>query len=616
MSTVVGADGPTVPSNPEVSLPSGFIRAVGAASDEEQMLKATAEWLPRIIAVERVSVALPISATHMEIYAFGGTSDVVRNEHEIAIGSSMIGHSYSERRMVLVDDLPAAPYDELKPLIKAGLRSAVVAPLISGGRCLGTVNLASDQPSFFTETHSELLRTVGELIAGTLNLIQMAAREKIRAMTDDLTGSLNRGAVLDKLDRQFEGGGACPSLLYLDLDGFKLINDIHGHHVGDEVLRILAGRIKSKLRDGETLGRLGGDEFLIVVNEDNYASRATELAERILDVCEDPIVIRRLKINPALSIGVAGPRPQQSSEVSKAVELLADADRAMYRAKRSGSRMVVADEEIRRKTAMLTVIDRDLDRALAERSIVFHYQPVCDLASGDIVGAEALIRWRHPEYGAIPAPLLIGRIEATGRVSSFTRWCLDTVARDLTTIRQAVPAFADGRVSFNLSPLQLAMSNCADLVLTTCRRYGLEPRDLPVEVVESSEIRPGDEAETNLRKLSDAGSVIALDDFGTGHNALGYFTRFPIHVIKFDRSLVGVMTESREAFKILKAMAAMSRDLGIMSLAEGIEHQEEMDACHQLGIHYGQGWHLGRPKPLDELITILQETPSLVVASP
>ncbi len=599
----LSADKNDVPLSSDVSLPAGFIRALGAASTQEQMLRVTADWLPKMIVAERASIALPMSPHHMELYAFGGTAEVVRADAEMPIATSMVGEAYRKRSMVLVEDMAESHFDELPALVKAGLRSAVAAPMVSGDRCLGTVNVANSQPGSFSSVDHELVQTVADLIAGSLSLVQAAEQEKIRAMTDDLTGALNRGAVLAELNKRFDDEDDQPSLLFLDLDGFKLINDIHGHNVGDQVLRILVSRIRSRLADGDLLGRLGGDEFLVVLRDDGNGCRAEELAGEISTACGTAVVIRSLKIDLSLSIGVASP----SSGVESATDMLADADRAMYRAKRSDRSLVVADDEIRRQTAMLTVVDRDLDIAMADQSIVFHYQPVRELATGRITGVEALIRWQHPQYQAIPPPLLIDRIEATGRVASFTRWCLDVVARDMTAIRGAVPSFSGGRIGVNLSPLQLAMSDCADMHASACLHYGLDPADILVEVVESSAINPGDEAERTLHKLADNGAQIGLDDFGTGHNALGYFTQFPIHMMKFDRSLVGVLTTNSDAYTILKVLASMCQELGIAAVAEGIEQEEEMVACRQFGIDYGQGWHLGRPKPLANLIELLQE---------
>ncbi len=597
-------------STSDVSLPAGFIRALGAASTQEQMLRVTADWLPRVLETERASVTLPVSAHDLELYAFGGSAEVTRTNLRFPIARSMVGKAFRSRRLVVVDDIVGSPFEDLLSLADAGLRSAITAPMTSGGRCLGTVNLANSQPGFFSATDHELLQAVAELIAGSLGLVQAAEQEKVRAMTDDLTGALNRGAVLSRLEDQFANENARPSLLFLDLDGFKLINDIHGHNTGDQVLRIFVSRIRSAMTDSDILGRLGGDEFLLVVGDDDAGTRAEMLAEKILTMCATPVVIRRLKIDLSLSIGVASP----CLGVESASDMLADADRAMYRAKRSEAEMVVADDEIRRLTAMLAVIDHDLDAAMVGQMMTFHYQPVRELATGAIAGVEALIRWQHPQYQAIPPPLLIDRIEATGRVASFTRWCMQTVARDLTTLRQAVPSFETGRIGVNLSPLQLAMSDCADIHASACLEYGLAPSDLLVEVVESSEIRPGDEAEKTLHKLADNGALIGLDDFGTGHNALGYFTQFPIHVMKFDRSLVGVLTTNSEAYTILKVLASMCQELSIAAVAEGIEQEEEMLACRDFGIEYGQGWHLGRPKPLDDLVELLLSESTLAVA--
>lgn len=583
----------------DLSRLSGLVRALGTAENRDQMLDAMAETLPAMMQVDRSSVALPRSATHMQIFAFGGAVSDERATWEIPIETSMLGRAARQNRMLVLDDLTGSAYHEMAALAEAGLRSAMVAPISVGDTCLGTVNLASRYHGFFTPPRQELARAVAELIAGSLNLMRLAERERSRAMIDGLTGCLSRSAILDHLDGQFGHGGHRPSVIYLDLNGFKLINDVHGHHVGDRILTIVARRITSRLGSGEHLGRLGGDEFLIVVDEDDRGHRAEAVARSLPAVSEEPIAVDRLEITATFSIGVANPALTANGTAG---ELMADADQAMYRSKRSARTIVVADEEIHRHTSMLSAIDRDLDRAMDQGALVLHYQPVCWLDTGTIAGVEALVRWEHPEYGWIPAPLLIDRIEATGRTASFTRWCIESATRDLAVFRRALPALGEGRVGVNLSPRQLALPQCAELLVEACDRHGLRPSDVLIEVIESAAISVGGQAEETLGRFAAIGATIVLDDFGTGDNALRYFTRFPVHGIKFDRSLVGALTTTPEARKILQAMAIMSRDLDLSSVAEGIETEEELEACRGLGLLFGQGWLLGRPAPRDELI--------------
>ncbi len=579
----------------DVHLPAGFIRAVSAAADQEAVLRATASWMPQIINAERSSVALPLDDDNLAIRSIGGTVPLSGpTTHPIA--GSIVGKAFRSKKTVVLDDLVGADYADAHALSKAGLRSAVAGPLLSGGRCLGTINLANSKPGFFTEAHVELLGSIADLVASFLNVHQLAAAEKVRAETDDVTGTLSRRAALDELERLFRHPAGKPSVLFIDLDGFKRINDLHGHRTGDGVLCEIANRIARLLGPDDRLGRLGGDEFIVIVAADPDGERAAGLAADIVVACRPPAQIEGVRVTTSLSIGLGYPH---SPDID-ASTLLSDADHAMYTAKGCERSIVVADELVRRQVGLVAAIDEDMDAAMDRGEIVFHYQPVRKLKSLDLVGAEALVRWNHPEHGPVPPPLLIERIEATGRISRFTTWAMDTIARDLRTVRHHVPEFVGKSFALNLTPGQLSWSGCADAHAQTCDRYGFDRADLLVEVVESSEIQPGDAAEQTLKKMAAEGAFIALDDFGVGHNALAYFTRFPIHLLKLDQSLVRGMSENDAARSILRGLTSMARELGIISLAEGVETIVEEAMCREAGIHHGQGWHFGRPIPIDD----------------
>lgn len=515
----------------------------------------------------------------------------------LPIDRSVVGQAFSAQEVVRVDDLRLSHGVETSQLAASGLRSAIVCPLVLAGRSLGTINLGHTKRGYYTEAHAETLRTIGDLIASFLGAHERAESEFERASTDQLTASMSRSAILEHLDQEF-ASATKPSLLYLDVDGFKSINDTHGHSHGDELLRVLAQRARGVLRPEDRLGRLGGDEFLIVVANDPDGKVAAEVARRIDDVCTMPVTHRSANLQPRVSIGVASVPPR----IGTAAELLNDADEAMYSAKRSRASIAVVDEEIRTRVSTIATIDRDLDLGLRTGEITHHFQPVRDITTREIMGAEALVRWTHPGLGILPPPLIVQRLERTGRTDMFTEWTLRTVAKSWTELRRQIPWFFDKAVSVNLSPRQLAWPRYAEVHLEICDEFDLRPEDIIVEVVESSEIEVGDAAEQTLHRLVEAGVLIALDDFGTGHNALGYFTRFDIAAIKFDRSLVAQASTNQQARTILAGLAAICHELGVVSLGEGIERETEARVCQQLGISYGQGWHFGYPNPLDVLI--------------
>jgi diguanylate cyclase (GGDEF)-like protein len=559
--------------------------------------------MPQIIEAERSSVSLPSDGLHLQIYTI--TETLMPHGTLLPINGSLAGQAFSSQRTVICDDLTTSNALEAPRLASCGLRSAIACPMVIGGRTLGTINLADSTPGFFTPEHKQELRAIVDLIASFMGAHERAESEFERRSTDHLTGSLSRSAILDHLDDEFATDEK-PSLLYVDVDRFKSINDTHGHAHGDELLRVLSQRIQGVLRDQDRLGRLGGDEFLIVAAADGDGAVAHQLADEIERVCGMPVTYRSVCVQPEISIGIAS----VPDHVGSATELLNDADEAMYAAKRSSFSVAVADETLRAEAATIATIDRDLDVGLRTGEITHYFQPVRDMTTREIMGVEALVRWTHPRVGPVPPPLLVQRLERTGRTDAFTEWTLRTVAEHWTRARAQVPWFADKAVSVNMSPRQLAWPRYADVQLAITKEFGLRNEDIIVEVVESDEIEVGDAAEQTLQRLVSHGGVVALDDFGTGHNALGYFTRFTIGAIKFDRSLVVQASTSTQARTILAGLAGICHDLGVVSLGEGIETEAHARICQQLGITHGQGWHFGYPEPLEALIaTALADGP-------
>lgn len=582
--------------NPDsvVALPVGFLNDLARASDEDTVVEVATRWLSDIIAADRASLALmgddPAS---LSIFAVGHDLIITRGA-QLPIGDSIVGQVYSQKRTTNVRDLRRLRYRDAQMLAEAGLKSALVAPLLASDQCLGTLNIGSAKLDFFGPTEEKLLSSVATLVAAFMGIHQQVRMEHVRARTDKLTGQLNRLAILEVLDRELDDtAGDRPSVLYIDMDGFKAINDGHGHHVGDEVLRKTVDRIRTILGASQPLGRLGGDEFLVVVGSDPNAEQARRLAHEIIATCRRPQKIGRAIIEPRLSIGIA---TAHHSPIS-ADALLVEADQAMYVAKNSGKLVVVADDSIRARAELLGCIDRDLDEAMSNGSIGFYYQPIYDISTGRLQGAEALVRWRHPVHGAVPPPLLIERVEVTGKTEVFTKWCINRVASQWQQIRSAIPDCGHLAVSINLTARQLQWPNYADAHLDMLARHSLRPEDVIVEVVESDQISAGDAAEATLRRLAAHDVVIALDDFGTGHNALRYFSMFPIHEIKFDRSLISTILTDPPVRAIVEGLAHVAHRLNIRSLGEGIETADELAVCKDLGLESGQGYFLGRPMP-------------------
>lgn len=580
----------------DISLPAGFVSELARADSEQAVLVATARWMPDIIAADRSTVAIPEDPNRLRIFELDGEALVP--ETTVPLYGSVTGAAFRSQQVRLISSLDDISAPDLERVRALGFRSALISPLVSGGRSYGTINVASRNEAGFGRSDEQLLRALGDLIASFVATHQLAIAERKRARTDHLTGCLNRRAILNRLDKRFDRKDSPPSLIYVDLCGFKAINDRHGHQTGDEVLKVTASRLQSVLRPSDRCGRLGGDEFLIVVDDDPDGTIAYELAKQAIQAGRHPIVASSVHLNPLVNIGIANvvPGTDHSSD------LLADADQAMYTAKETGQTIVVADRSTRAHTATVARVDADLDLGMSKSQITYHFQPIRCVQTMEVLGAEALIRWDHPALGPIPAPLLVERLAATGRTDAFTRWSLRNVIESWAQVRAELPHFHDKAASINMSPQQLAWPEYVDFHLATLAKYGFRPQDIVVEVVESGMIEPGDAAEATLKRLGAADVVIALDDFGTGHNGLRYFTMFPIHAIKFDRTLVDSMTKQETARKVLKGLATLATDLEISSVAEGIETDAKLALCRRINIPEGQGWHLGLPKPADAFI--------------
>lgn len=586
-----------MPPVDDISLPIGFLADLTATRSIDEVHQVAADWLSNFVESHGSSVSrLTPDGLGLEVLPMKAELTIPAGT-VIPIEGTVVGMAYTTQQTVRIADLCASPLAEAKPLCEVGYRACVVAPLLSSDECFGTLNVVHRTVGGFSAHDEQVLSTVAALLGSFVRNHLTVETEQREARTDPLTKLLSRRAIIEELERRLNDNPNPPAVIFIDLDGFKTINDAYGHSAGDEMLRTMASRLDAAVRSSDSIGRLGGDEFLIVCDLDRGGDAAVRVAERLAATCSEPVFLGTVSVAPRMSIGVAQPR----SLHPPVEELLADADMAMYEAKRSGQTVMFANDDLRQAADLVTAIDRDLETALRRGEISFHYLPVCSLDSKEILGAEALVRWDHPTHGRVPAHLLVERAEATGLMDQFTAWTVEEASAQLAQLRALCLPFVDKQFSINLTARQLAWSAYPNVHLAALERNGLNPGDLIVEIVESGLIELGSKAEQNLRTLAEQGVTIALDDFGDGHNALTYFTRFPIHAIKFDRTLIGSMVESDAVQTIVKGLAHMASELDIDSLGEGIETEAERELCRELGMRAGQGHLLGAPMTLDEL---------------
>jgi diguanylate cyclase (GGDEF)-like protein/PAS domain S-box-containing protein len=422
------------------------------------------------------------------------------------------------------------------------------------------------------------------------------------ALHDSLTGLPNRTLLRDRLAVALshaprEQGRV--AVLFCDLDHFKVINDSLGHEAGDEVLKQVAGRFEEVVRPGDTVGRFGGDEFVFCCEDVAGADDARRIAERIAAELVRPFAVGEEAFVRA-SIGIA-----LADASSTAEDLLRDADAAMYRAKHGGGGYALVDETDRARALGRLRGEAEIRRALDRDELRLHFQPIVELASGRIVAAEALLRWQHPSRGLIGPGEFIGLAEETGAIFEIGLWALEQGCRAGHRMRQA-PGAPDLRVNVNVSGRQLADDGFVEAVGTILGRTATNPRGISLELTETTLIEDVLANQDALAGLKRLGVHIAMDDFGTGYSSLGYLRRLPIDQIKLDRSFVSELDDRSSGAPILRAAVAMAKALDIEVVAEGIERADQLALLGSLGYELGQGFHLGRPMPEDELVALLR----------
>jgi diguanylate cyclase (GGDEF)-like protein len=416
---------------------------------------------------------------------------------------------------------------------------------------------------------------------------------------DALTSLANRAAFHSGLEQSL--GFAAPNagkfaVLCLDLDRFKLVNDLHGHATGDILLQQVAERLRKTVRGEDLVARLGGDEFAILQSDVHQPEAAVRLANRMVHCLAEPFEIDGRLLSVGTSIGVA----LYPSHGLSANTLMKNADAALYRAKESGRSIFrVFDPAMNIRVHERRLLEKDLRAALSEGQFALFYQPIWDVERDRLLGFEALLRWLHPERGLIPPSEFIPLAEEIGLIRQIGIWVLKAAC----TAACRWPA--DIRLSVNLSPIQFIDDDLPEQVKDVVRQAGLAPNRLELEITESVLIEDGERVLDLIRRLRECGVSIALDDFGAGYSSLSYLRRFPFDTIKIDRSFVQAIVESKTTYAIVGSLITLGRNLGIQVVAEGVETKAQLDVLQRLHCRYIQGFLLGSPVAVIELPRLL-----------
>jgi diguanylate cyclase (GGDEF)-like protein/PAS domain S-box-containing protein len=425
-----------------------------------------------------------------------------------------------------------------------------------------------------------------------------------QAFHDRLTGLPNRALFLDRLEHALARAarGSDPlAVLFLDLDGFKIVNDTLGHDQGDALLATVAGRLRGCVRPGDTVARLGGDEFTVLLEGAN-ADAAVQVAERIARRLQLPIQLDGHELIVGTSVGLA----LRAGPDDRPDELLRDADVAMYAAKQRGKgSYAIFEPRMRTRAWARLELEADLRRAVDRGEFRVHYQPIIELATGRVDGVEALVRWQHPERGLVLPAQFIPLAEETGLIVPIGHWVLREACRQVRTWQEGLPGVGPLMVGVNLSPRMLAQPSLVDDVARILGQTGLDPGCLKLEITEGVMMQEGEATLATLRHLKALGVQLAVDDFGTGYSSLAYLQRFPLDVLKIDRAFVGSLGEGAEGTVIARTVVALAKALGLAVTAEGIETAEQAEQLKELGADRGQGYHFARPQPAEALTTLL-----------
>src|SRR5215207_3984373 len=434
---------------------------------------------------------------------------------------------------------------------------------------------------------------------------RMEAELERLALFDPLTGLPNRALFADRLSHALvaRAEGSTTAVYFLDLDRFKRINDSLGHAAGDEVLGEVARRLEQALRPEDTVARFGGDEFTILCESVGGVLEAVGVADRLQRPLTDPIRVGNADLRLSASIGVALAESGEPADVERLIE---DADAAMYRAKqRGGARTELFDSGMRDQAVEALAVEQQLQLALDRGELRLFYQPQVDLATGTVLGAEALLRWQHPDRGLLAPGAFLDVAEESGLIVPIGAWAVDKVCRRLSSWRER-PETADLWLSVNLGARELTHPDVVTTVLAAVRRSGIDPGRLCIEVTEGNAMADRDSGIRALRELSEAGVRVAIDDFGTGYSSLEHLRHMPVDVLKIDRSFVqGISPDSTDGALVAAALA-LGRALRIHVVAEGIETNDQADALRELDCPVGQGFLFARPLPADELDDLLE----------
>ncbi len=605
-------DGPAVPSAPpappraltEQIDPSELFEALAYPGSLDDVVVHLAERAETFISEGRVVMALayahePTSAT-FDLVRTGGLKQ--------ALLTRFFQHVRSNGDLSVVHSLPVAslPLDLALDFQNGGVEALWLTPMLNtAGEVLGVITVAHPTEDGPTDAEQQILRAVARLAVVAMERSRREADLALRALHDPLTGLPNRELMTDRLGQLIDlskrdsSANSVLAVALVDLDRFKAINERRGAGIGDAVLTQTAQRLRAALSVGDTIGRVGPDHFLIVGPARKDEAEAFAMAEALREAVEAPIDMPDGDaVQITASVGVV---MVHGEDVFDASEVIANAESAVDVAHESGRDQVsVFDVELRKQLAARHELEGALRDAIDNDELFLVYQPIISVATGSMMGAEALIRWDRPGHGVLPPALFIEIAEDSGLIVDIGNW---VIREACLQIAEWPDRLAGGRpqISVNLSARQLSHPSLMPTVLEAIDFFGIEPETLGLEVTESMKVEDLERASEALVALAELGCHLSIDDFGIGYATLDYLRRFSMaHTLKIDRSFVDGLGSNREDTAIVSASVTLAESLGLTVVAEGVETVEQLEYLHQLGADYAQGYLLSKPVEIDD----------------
>ncbi len=547
--------------------------------------------------------------TSNEIYVFDSESFLFQQANQTA--HQNLGYTKDEICKL-------TPYDIIEGLTPETLRS-MTEPLLSGKKTLLVMDFILKRKNGTTypvEIRLQLLetKTTPFIVAMVQdNTVRREMEEKIKhlAFYDSLTDLPNRNLLNDRLNMvlaQARRNKTSAGIMLLDLDNFKLVNDSLGHQGGDKLLQLVSQRLKSCLRAEDTIGRMGGDEFVVIIPKVNYKQDTFELAKKIIDQFKDPFTINEHELYSSCSIGIAF-FPDDGEE-SKT--LLKNADAAMYQAKEEGkNKYELYLPALSIKSQEKMQLTNDLHRALERNEFSLYYQPKVDLQTDRVIGMEALLRWNHPQMGLMLPEQFLHILEESTLIIPVGEWALRAACRQMMEWKNQ--GLAPMNVSVNLSGSQLNRKELPEFIDSIIGQTGVNPENLEMEITEHVLIKDADSSMKTLNQLKEIGVKLTIDDFGTKYSSLNYLRNLPVQTLKIDKSFIGTGSDSVVNEPVTKAIVSLAQSLDLKAIAEGVETQTQKQFLRSIQCDAMQGFLFSRPVPADAATKLYSHDPNYLI---